>query len=264
MDLKRNIQSLIKACVACLRDDGYSETRISDYLRLWQNGIEKFMEQRSIVNYSADVGELFIITGIKEGCASYKRAIFRSVHVLSDFLSYGKIRKRIVPYVIHELTGEIGTIAKEFIASFAAMRRSKLTLSEHQRILSYFTKHLTLKAIFNVSDIGEEHVLSFLASSQNCKDKFLNTMRLFCRYLYEQKLIDRNIEYVIGRNNLPQREKLPSVYDAGEIKKIEDAVDQASAVGKRDYAMLLLASRLGLRSSDIAGLQFVNLDWDNN
>ena len=72
------------------------------------------------------------------------------------------------------------------------------------------------------------------------------------------------MEYVIGRNNYPKREKLPSVYDADEIKRIEDEVDQASAVGKRDYAMLLLATRLGLRSSDIAGLRFENLDWDRN
>lgn len=35
-------------------------------------------------------------------------------------------------------------------------------------------------------------------------------------------------------------------------------------MGKRDYAILLLATRLGLRSSDIAGLQLDNLDWDNN
>lgn len=265
MDLQKDIQSLIKDCVVHLKDEGYSEARISDYQRFWKTGMVKYMETYSIINYNADVGERFIKNVITtEGSASFKRAIRRSVHVLSDYLSYGKVRKRIVPYVTHELTGEIGAIAKEFIASFAAMRRSQLTLSEHQRILSYFIKCLSIKSRFHVSEINEEAVLEFLASSQNCKDKFLNTMRLFCRYLYEQKLIDKDIEYVIGRNNLPVREKLPSVYDAEEVKKIEDAVDQASAVGKRDYAMLLLASRLGLRSSDIAGLQFANLDWEKN
>lgn len=265
MYLQQDIQSLTKACVAFLRDDGYSEARISDYLRFWQNGVIKYMETHSITNYSADIGERFIKNYIiKEGSASYKRAIRRSVHVLTDYLSYGTVRSRIVPYVIHELTGEIGAIAKDFIASFAAMRRSKLTLSEHQRVLSYFIKHLSLKSKFQVSELNEEDVLTFLASSQNCKDKFLNTMRLFCRYLYERKLVEKNIEYIIGRNNLPIREKLPSVYDAEEIKIIEEAVDQASAVGRRDYAMLLLASRLGLRSSDIAGLQFANLDWEKN
>jgi site-specific recombinase XerD len=186
------------------------------------------------------------------------------VRVLSDFLSHGSVRKRIVHHVSHELPGEIGAAAKSFIASFAELRRSKLTLGEHQRVLSYFIRHLELKSVFHVSEIDEEQVLAFLSSTQNCKDKFLNTMRLFCRYLYTNNLIERDIEYVIGRNHLPKREKLPSIYDPDEIKQIENAVDKASPVGKRDYAMLLLASRLGFRSSDIAGLQFANLDWDNN
>lgn len=72
------------------------------------------------------------------------------------------------------------------------------------------------------------------------------------------------MEYFIGRNNYPLREKLPSVYNADEIGHIENRVEQSSTVGKRDYAMLLLATRLGLRSSDISGLTFGNLDWQHN
>jgi integrase len=89
-------------------------------------------------------------------------------------------------------------------------------------------------------------------------------MRLFCRYLYAYKLVDSDIEYVIGRISIPKREKLPSVYTPTEIKQIEEAIDCSCPVGKRDYAMLLLSTRLGLRSSDIAGLQFTHLDWDTN
>ena len=35
-------------------------------------------------------------------------------------------------------------------------------------------------------------------------------------------------------------------------------------IKKRDYAVILLASRLGLRSSDIRMLEFKNIDWDLN
>jgi integrase len=35
-------------------------------------------------------------------------------------------------------------------------------------------------------------------------------------------------------------------------------------VGKRNYAMFLLASRLGLRVSDIVNLKLENIDWENN
>jgi integrase len=42
------------------------------------------------------------------------------------------------------------------------------------------------------------------------------------------------------------------------------AVDRGNPRGRRDYAMMLLAARLGLRSSDICGLTFENLLWAQN
>ena len=41
-------------------------------------------------------------------------------------------------------------------------------------------------------------------------------------------------------------------------------MNRADAKGKRDYAMILIASRLGLRSSDICQLKFSELDWKQN
>jgi len=263
MKTEQEIKSLIRECVAYLMEEGYSEPRIADYQRLWRNGIEEYMNKNSLVNYNATIGEDFL-GSIPVMSDSYMRTIRRNVHVLTDFLSYGKVRKRIIQYVYHELPGEIGEVAFEFIESQAKLRRSKLTLENHQRILSYFISHLALKSVTHVLEIRDEDVLSFIASAQNCKDHYLYTTRMFCRFLYEQKYIDKNVEYVIGRNNYPKREKLPSVYNADEIKQIEETVGQSSAVGKRDYAMLLLATRLGLRSSDIAGLTFGNLDWGQN
>ena len=42
------------------------------------------------------------------------------------------------------------------------------------------------------------------------------------------------------------------------------SVERSSSVGKRDYAVILLAARLGLRSADIAALRFDNLQWEQN
>lgn len=263
MRAEQEIKSLIRECLAYLREEGYSESRIADYQRLWRDGIEEYMNKNSLANYNAAIGEGFL-GSIPVMSDSYMRTIRRNVHVLTDFLSYGKVRKRIIQYVYHELPGEIGEAAFEFLKLQAKLRRSKLTIENHRRILSYFISHLVLKSVAHVSEIRDEDVLSFIASAQNSKDNCLYTTRMFCRFLHEQKYIDRNVEYVIGRNNFPKREKLPSVYGADEIKQIEEAVGQSSAVGKRDYAMLLLATRLGLRSSDIAGLMFENLDWDRN
>lgn len=263
MDTEREIKSLIRDCVVFLRQEGYSKPRIKDYIRFWRDGIQGYMKNNSLGNYCSDIGEGFL-NGMPTMSPSHMRAVRRSVHVLDDFLLHGKVRKRIVKHVHHELPGKIGEVALEFLRSQENLRRSRLTIENHRRKLSYFIAHLSLRSVGHISDIGEDDVLSFISSAQNCKDGYLSTIRLFCRFLYEQKYIDTNVEYVIGRNNYSIREKLPSVYNADEIRRIENTVEQSSAVGKRNYAMLLLTTRLGLRSSDIAGLAFENLDWQGN
>ena len=116
MKAEQEIKSLIRECVAYLREEGYSESRIADYQRLWRDGIEEYMNINSLVNYNAAIGEDFL-GSIPVMSDSYMRTIRRSVHVLTDFLSYGKVRKRIIQYVYHELPGEIGEVAFKFIES---------------------------------------------------------------------------------------------------------------------------------------------------
>ena len=55
---------------------------------------------------------------------------------------------------------------------------------------------------------------------------------------------------------------MPSVYTPEEIRRIEAAIDTSCSNGKRAYAMLLLATRLGLRSGDIIGLTLQELDFE--
>ena len=48
-----------------------------------------------------------------------------------------------------------------------------------------------------------------------------------------------------------------------EIKRIENSVDTSTVQGKRDYAILLLASRMGLRSGDIVKLKIEDIKGKN-
>ena len=61
----------------------------------------------------------------------------------------------------------------------------------------------------------------------------------------------------VGRN-----ERIPSVWKGEDVDALLAAVDRSSPPGKRDYAILLLAARLGIRASDIRSLRFEHLLWD--
>lgn len=55
-------------------------------------------------------------------------------------------------------------------------------------------------------------------------------------------------------------QKIPSIWTKPEVNQMLNAVPNE----KRDYAMLLLVARLGLRSSDIKKLKFENFNWSKN
>jgi integrase len=58
--------------------------------------------------------------------------------------------------------------------------------------------------------------------------------------------------------------RVPSVWEAAEVAKVVEAIDRANPSGKRDYAIVLLICRLGLRAVDVKRLEFADLDWAGN
>lgn len=87
----------------------------------------------------------------------------------------------------------------------------------------------------------------------------LTVARSFLFFLFENGETKNNLSACVPR---PARPKpLPSVYSGDEVKRLLSSVDRATSLGKRDYAVLVLAAYLGLRSSDIAGLSFKDVDY---
>ena len=262
MDNKNHFESNVSDFLGALRKVGYSEATIRKYKKTCRLFVV-YMDINDIQDCNVEAVNLFLKTIPQEKT----QLIHGTNYQLLSFVSYltnGIIQKPSVRYIIRKLSGEIGDTMTRFLHILEEQRLSPKTIDAYERVFSYFLRHLSLRNVFHVSDIGENDVLTFISSSQNSKQRVLTTMRVFCRYLYEQKLINKNIDYVIGGNRYIVKEKLPSIYTREEVLQIESSVNQSTSVGKRDYAMLLLATRLGLRSSDIAGLQFSNLDWDRN
>lgn len=107
-------------------------------------------------------------------------------------------------------------------------------------------------------------MIRFLSTMPNTRSYVVTPVRRFLKYLYQKNYIEENLSVVFEKIKTNKSVKLPSYYTKEEIKRIENSVDRSGRVGKRNYAVILLASRLGIRASDIANLKLSNIDWDNN
>jgi site-specific recombinase XerD len=59
----------------------------------------------------------------------------------------------------------------------------------------------------------------------------------------------------------PPRGSLVRALPAGDVEALSAAADTATARGRRDRAIVLMAGRLGLRAGEIAGLRLDDIDW---
>ncbi len=54
---------------------------------------------------------------------------------------------------------------------------------------------------------------------------------------------------------------LPRALEPGQVEAMLDSCDRATATGRRDRAVLLMLSRMGLRAGEVAGLGLDDIDW---
>ena len=54
---------------------------------------------------------------------------------------------------------------------------------------------------------------------------------------------------------------IPRAIAASEVQRLLTSIERRTAIGRRDYAIMLLLARLGLRAGEVAGLALEDLDW---
>lgn len=257
------IKDLIAQCTKCLENAAFTKHRIDRYKSYWRSGIIPFMELMALEEYTSDVGEAFMETCNYNGEVRHQeREMMRSVSILNDILSGGKIKLRSFTPVVHPLTESVGEEISKFLLYMKSIKRSEITIKDHRMYLSRFNSFLYKEGITNVQDIEECHIIKFRNSYKlrTC----INSLHVFMKYLYENNVIKKNFEYVLKDVSVRRKECIPSYYSKAEVVKIETSVNVSNAVGKRNYAVLLLATRLGLRASDISELKFENIYWKEN
>lgn len=85
-------------------------------------------------------------------------------------------------------------------------------------------------------------------------------LRALLRFLHVQGLIPEPLAASVPAV-ARQREDLPRGLPLGQVRRLLESCDRCTASGRRDYAILVLLSRLGLRCGEVAALELDDVDW---
>lgn len=262
---QKEINELIDCCVSYFNSACYTVKRVDKYRSLWRNGIVKFMKEKSISIYTSTIGSQYISEWVsKENLRHEEREKIRSIQVLDDYLNLGYIRRNTTKHVDHALTGSLGEKMQDLIQHLISIRRSEITIYDYKLYLSRFLKYLYSQGIDTPNDITEYHIIKYVSNSETNKTNIVSALRVLFRFWFDRHIISEDKELILKNYKWTRKERIPSYYTSDEVGRIEASVNRSGRSGKRDYAMLLLATRLGLRGSDIANLKFSNIDWNSS
>jgi integrase len=91
----------------------------------------------------------------------------------------------------------------------------------------------------------------------------VTALRSFLRYLRHQDRIPVDLAGCVPPVAFWSLSTVPKFLPAGTVQRVLSQCERETADGKRNYAVLLMLARLGLRACEIVALNLDDIDWDN-
>lgn len=267
--MEQNISLLIDLCTQELNYRGYSTLRKGLFADAWANLIS-WMEKQGYTNFNENIGfkycnEAFgshVLSGIEKK----NQVPLRAIRLLISLQKNGDFEFR-TPRIDRKFIGESGVLMGTYLDYLRkTVNLSENTITNKRHYLFDFNNYLESNAL-SIDKVDFDLTANFyknqgysLPSKNNCN----STLRLFFHYLFDKGLSKRDHSIFILPSAYRKHRKLPTTYQEDEIQKAILSIERASAIGKRDYVIMLLAAEYGWRSSDIVNFRFEQIDWNDN
>ncbi len=179
-----------------------------------------------------------------------------------------------------DVLSQLGILAEEEPARFTSPTETLLASFEHYLLSERGLTSGTVRGYVSharrfmdrFSSIGElagvmardvtEAVLSGASGvSVSTAQNFVFGLRSFVRFCFVEGLMEADLSQaalpVTGR----RRSSLPQGIGKADARALLECCDRRSALGRRDYALLVILLRLGLRAGEVAALRLDDIDW---
>jgi site-specific recombinase XerD len=255
----------------CLGYSGQSQDR---HRQNWRS-LLCWAREHGVQTLTRDSANQFLeFSGIPSGkpvspLSSSKRQMRASIRLLEDFSLYGcwRLYHPVKPAKSFPFPPAFEAAVEEFL-NYRKVRQglSPDTIYKTRLHLSLFSSFLQSYQVQGWADITPKNISDFFAASSDFRPATLShivsSLRRFFKYLWLHGLHSQDISPYLPKFRIRERNHIPSVWKQEDVEAILAAVDRSSPRGKRDYAILVLATRLGLRVGEIKTLKLEYIHWE--
>jgi integrase/recombinase XerD len=141
----------------------------------------------------------------------------------------------------------------------------EITISKYWKFANSFLEFHFGEEVGDLSQIRPTDIADFLqhlAARKPQADKNASSyLRAFCRYLFKAGTTKTNLAMVVPTVVRRYSARLPRHLMPEQVEILLKAVRSGGTTARRDYAMVLLQARLGLRAPEVVTMQLDDIDW---
>jgi len=235
----------------------------------------EFAQEQDEVYYSEKLGVDFVEKNFnilkKDSEGSLKQSEvqnLRVIRMLGDFQLHGSVLRRYYKHkeILHsQYFIEVISNFKQYCID---KEYSTVTIGHYTKQSAKFLDYGDSHGLTSCNEINSTFINNYIKTLAGYAYKTVElqlcSLRSLFKYLHLNNMTNADYSLKIPMVQSRKQTRIPSVWSVDDLKKMISAVDRGNPMGKRDYAMILLACRLGLRISDIKKLTFENFHWDDN
>lgn len=239
---------------------GYRDRCVAQHVAVLGE-LSEWLERRGVAveQLGSEHLKVFFAERRQRGCRSFLTT--RSVAVLvAWWAGAGLILDEVVPSPgsVDELVGHY----REFLIDQRGLMPG--TVGGYERVARLFSSSCP-PDVAALSALTAEAVNRFVAEfcahpTKVSAREMVTGLRSFLRFLHVRGVIAVPLGQAIPAYST-QREAFPRALTADELARLLASCDRQGAAGRRDYAVLVVLSRLGLRANQVAGLGLDDIDW---
>lgn len=252
----------------------YSQSTTYQYQMAWRTLTDYFFENHQNV-FSVQLAQQFMNElKAKFDAGTMKKWRYKLYRVatrrLIEFYEQGYLTWN---YQKHTLTTQICQpnyvlLQRDYLNSLKKEGKSTRTIQFDEIISRQLLAFLEQKGTNGIAEarINDVHLFILFISKRyqpSSMRTVFSALRSFFRFVESQELTTTCLINAIPSSWGRKTAIIPTITLAEE-RKLLDAVDRTTPLGKRNYAMLLLALRTGLRSIDIINLKLGDIHWNSN
>jgi site-specific recombinase XerD len=267
------LDRLVAGALSQLEKLRYSRRSLRRYRTIWRH-LVAFSRQMNLEDeYSEDLAARFSDAyQMRDGeclkpSEGWRRHVAFGLKVLGDFARDGCIERAVTD--MQKI--QVPPLMTKPLRDYEQYCRDRLhlrptTLRERMREIAIFADFLRSRDITILDQMQPADLSAFVTSLHRLAAKsvsrIVSDVRSFLQFLLLRGILQRDLSHVLPKIRAPRDATIPSVWDPQLVVRLLNVVDRSSPKGKRDYAILLLACRLGLRLGDIRALTLDDLKWE--